>query len=357
VTIDADALLSGPRGRRLCLEYALGFVYDGSAQGQDAATAVFWAAHAFETGSVALVMSGGTGDTFVPPTVTVADAAAALDTIGLAPPTATRLRDALQVSVDVARYWQAGDGRDLLAGRDEMTAALRRVAELIAPAPAAAWWGSAVELTDQWATPDDGGGRPVDAGQALAEWRAATLDDDAQAAAERPADVTANWSGSWWSVPPRALIRTARSLGQAGPAGLWFEEDSLGGEEAVATPVDVHSARVIELRGPEDWADLCRRHPLDVTASRRHDWYRVTGRDGRWVIPDWSAVAAEADAVHLTVRGYLTAATRCIDVDGDAATVLAGWNPDETYWFRGAAGRPAGAQRWRRDGDGWRLVA
>ena len=54
--------------------------------------------------------------------------------------------------------------------------------------------------------------------------------------------------------------------------------------------------RVLEIRCAEDWLRLCRAHPLEVSASRRHDWYRTTGMVGPWVIPDWSTVAQEADA-------------------------------------------------------------
>lgn len=46
-----------------------------------------------------------------------------------------------------------------------------------------------------------------------------------------------------------------------------------------------------------------------MTALKRHDWYRTTGRDGSWVIPDWSQVAHDYDGVHLSIAGYLTAAT------------------------------------------------
>lgn len=42
--------------------------------------------------------------------------------------------------------------------------------------------------------------------------------------------------------------------------------------------------------------------------------------------------------MHLTVAGYLNAATRSIPVPGadgqDAASVIAGWGPDVTYWLR-----------------------
>jgi hypothetical protein len=94
------------------------------------------------------------------------------------------------------------------------------------------------------------------------------------------------------------------------------------------------------------WAQLCRRHPLPVTAARRHDWYRATGRgDVTWVQPDWAAVADEVDAVHLTVAGYLTTAGRAIHVGQATASVLAGWDPDATYWLTDgptAAGPPRG---------------
>lgn len=102
---------------------------------------------------------------------------------------------------------------------------------------------------------------------------------------------------------------------------------------------------------PQDWAALCRRHPLDVTASRRHDWYRTTGRDGSWVQPDWSAVAQETDAVHLTMRGYLTTAGLAVPVSEGVASVLAGWDPDATYWFAGAAVDPGTARDWVYDSD------
>ena len=32
-----------------------------------------------------------------------------------------------------------------------------------------------------------------------------------------------------------------------------------------------------------------------MTASRRHDWYRTTGRSGPWVIPDWSQAGQHHD--------------------------------------------------------------
>ena len=66
--------------------------------------------------------------------------------------------------------------------------------------------------------------------------------------------------------------------------------------------------------------------------ARRHDWFRTTGGRGPWLIPDWSAVGRDYDAVHLTVLGYLATAGRALPVDDDF-TVLAGWEPSETWWL------------------------
>ena len=115
-------------------------------------------------------------------------------------------------------------------------------------------------------------------------------------------------------------------------------------------------ARVLELTGPGDWTELVERYPFEVTASRRHDWWRVTGWDGTWVIPDWAAVAADVDAVHLTVHGYLTTAGRALPVGvpalgGPARTLLGGWDPDATWWLADVLTGLGAATDWLRQDD------
>jgi hypothetical protein len=51
-------------------------------------------------------------------------------------------------------------------------------------------------------------------------------------------------------------------------------------------------ARICEIDGPEAWHSLCVRH-------------RAHGPDGR-LVPDWTSVARDFDAVHLTLGGLLT---------------------------------------------------
>ncbi len=73
-------------------------------------------------------------------------------------------------------------------------------------------------------------------------------------------------------------------------------------------------------------------------------------------VADYAAVAADYDAVHVSVAGYLAAAGVALPVD-DARTMVAGWDPDATYWLTdvlSAAGQPAD---WTEDDTapfGWR---
>lgn len=89
----------------------------------------------------------------------------------------------------------------------------------------------------------------------------------------------------------------------------------------------VHAGDLAALHG--------RAHPLEVSASRRHDWFRTTGMVGPWVIPDWSTVAQEADAVHLPAVAYLELAGRTPPLGDGRWTVIAGWDPDDGRWRRG----------------------
>lgn len=123
--------------------------------------------------------------------------------------------------------------------------------------------------------------------------------------------------------------------------GLESVEDGFGWTRGTVTLFDVTPAaapKVFEVDGPAAWVELVRRFPLDVTSARRHDWFEVAGLDVPWFIPDWRQVADEYDAVHVSLGGYLAAATRALPLGSagpksGAHTMLAGWDPDQTYWF------------------------
>jgi hypothetical protein len=109
------------------------------------------------------------------------------------------------------------------------------------------------------------------------------------------------------------------------------------------------SARVLEIGDPGAWQWLVAAYPRTATGTYGHSW-AWTGWDGEWLMPRWTAVADDWDGVHLSVAGYLATAGRALPV-GKARTLLAGWNPDETYWLTDVL-TPAGqAQAWHNDSD------
>jgi len=271
----------------------------------------------------------------------------------------SRLIAAVADSVARAAYWQEPDAEDRVLSDGDVAAELLPLAEAAAAAPATRWWREPLGAQDQHVVswPDDDGriGSPrlTRARSGLATWREETLAAEARARRERPTDPRANWSGEWWALPHAAGPIVSRPV----PEALSWVEDSWGWQRGRSWPVALPSgARVLDVAGPADWVALVERFPLVVTATRRHDWWRVTGRDGAWAIPDWSAVAEEIDAVHLTVDGYLATAGRGLAVrtpEGPAGTVLSGWDPGTTWWLTDVLPGLGEPQDWRLTDDRW----
>lgn len=246
--------------------------------------------------------------------------------------------DALRRSVDNAAYWEQPFDTDEIGAADDT---FRPIAERVLHSSGIDWWRAAVALDDQWYVDlqdaRDAARPPALTGSAaaLARWRDEEADAaESMRAAFRGGHGSEIVTGTWWSAPiVPGLVPTTRALPHRGPAGLWLVEDELGWRRARCWPVrPAREPRVYEVHGPDDWAQLARAYPLDVTDSRSPDWARSTGRRGRWVIPDWPAVSADYDAVHVSTWGYLTTAGRPVGVNG-AASLLAGWSPDQTYWL------------------------
>jgi hypothetical protein len=350
-TEDPASLLAAPRGRRLCLALV-------AAKGRPARASI---GRAWE--QVGFDSPGGD------PAGLAAELAAAVSRTDwhavLAGISEADLVALLAESVSWAMYWQPPDGVDRALAHEEVAGQLGPVAHAVTGAPAAHWWASGVELGSQQhlqAMRGNGGEELVLSGAAerLAAWLADTADDERRAAS-RPADPAAPYSGYWWSSPRIARQRpgpvsTTRALPGHGPLQLTVVEDWPGWAEVRCWPVKpTRAPRVYEITGPGDWAALVARYPLDVTLSRRHDWWKVTGRAGTWLIPNYAAAAADYDAIHLTIGGYLTTAGRALPA-GHACSLLAGWDPDETYWLADILTSAGPPQRWVwRDGPqlGW----
>ncbi|MFJ6454942.1 hypothetical protein [Paenarthrobacter sp. NPDC091669] len=353
---DIEQLLNGPRGRRLCLELAM-------EMDQDIRIAVFHLGYNLDPGAgrsrVLLTMNPSGEVPPPPPEPTVDELAALIRSLDFRSITDELVQHALQRAVDTARYWQEPDGEDVLAAAPEIKNALCHVAEGVLGTSAAESWTLEAEVR-QWSIDWRSAGDPAPlAGnprQKLAEWARNQRSGEVRAAWERPADIRANVGGEWWSIPHNLM----QSTGQI-PQGLSLVEDSLGWENATAIPV-AGTGRILEIESAEVWIELCRMFPLEVTASRRHDWFRTTGRHGRWVIPDWERASSRWDAVHLPINGYLHLAGRALDVDPveGTASVIAGWNPDTTFWLNDVvreSGEPR--QHWHRphNQDEWQLAA
>lgn len=90
------------------------------------------------------------------------------------------------------------------------------------------------------------------------------------------------------------------------------------------------SARVFEVDGPQSWHNLCLSYPAEGANHRSEPDF--SGDEGR-LVPDWSAVAADWDSVHLTFGGWLTAEQ--VRVESPAGwTYHWAWDAEQTMWLR-----------------------
>jgi hypothetical protein len=345
-----EALLAGPRGRRLC--WTVLWLGLGRAARQSAAWPRAW--EAVTSGDLA-----GHLDEF-------AAGVALADPAALAGDRAT-VFEALGWTVDTAQYWSEPDAEDRALAHEAVSEALRPIAGAFLAAPAARWWDSPVDLGRQRYAQflgDHPFDEPLLSGAAgrVAAWRADIVRKEESLRATGAESLGA-WSGEWWSDPAMSgLPVTTRALPGLGAVRLALVEDGLGWKSARCWPLLPRSgARIYEVDGPAAWASLVARYPLDVSMSRRHDWWRATGWTGRWLIPDFQAVAADFDAVHVTVLGYLTTAGVAVPVGSDdsgdgARTVLAGWEPDATWWLTDCLAPAGPPEDWAADDDaavGW----
>jgi hypothetical protein len=352
--LTGDALLAGPRGRSLCVD-----VLDDrlTELGDQALRA--WA------NAISDLVHGRTKRG-------AAKLSECVHLAGLSghPFTAAALMTGLRAAADFACYWEEPDREDRAFAGEAVRAALRPVADAVVAAvtglPDARWWAEPADLRRQRYTQFlDQDPRPepllTGAGDAVTAWLAGTRQGE-QPAHDWLVDPDARAGGPWWSTPvPSRLPVTTRALPGLGAVGLTMVDDGLGwhGKSARCCPLaPAAGARIYEIGDPSQWTDLVTRYPLDVSRSRRHAWRRLTGWAGPWLIPDYAAVAGEWDAVHLSVAGYLTTAGIAIPAGNAARTLLAGWDPDATWWLSDvlSASSASPPELWREDDrapSGW----
>jgi hypothetical protein len=167
------------------------------------------------------------------------------------------------------------------------------------------------------------------------------------------------WAGLWTATDPPAEVHQeligAWEL-ERGPVRRWRLPVAAG-------------ARVFEVHRPADWARLAMEHPRD--GAPHPEWelpglnqhsidlsmlLAVPGQRAartairRHLVPDWRAVAARYDGVHLSWAGFITTEGCITDLgDGDVA-LLRYWFSERTLWLADVFGEPAsGADPVRTD--------
>lgn len=245
------------------------------------------------------------------------------------------LSQALEISVSSAMYWQEPEMVDRILDNPVIIASLAAFETRSGLTPTMIEKLSAgEELSIEWIMDlpiVEGEQGDAEADVVLDRWALNTMANVKAAERERPTDPTANWSGNWFSTPPYGLVSSNRQAPDGVPAGLRYVEDGSIWERAVIRKITAE-AHMFVIDSVTDWVRLCDAYPLDVTAEVRHDWYRTTGRDSTWIIPNWRDVARDWGAVRMTINGYLTSATKAIRVR-DGESMIAGWNPGQTYWL------------------------
>lgn len=264
---------------------------------------------------------------------------------------------AVEESVGEAAYWQEPDADELLLADPRVVQALRPIARAVIGSPATAWWTDPLDPDDQffvgwlWKKKQLRADPPllVGAVERRTRWRAETIKDEADALQNRPPEHDARYTGSWWSTPVfSGLVATTPRLCDGTPAQLVFVEDPIGIRRARVARLQPRSdVRVFEIGQPADLIELVGRYPLPVDRARRHDWFRATGCRGPWLIPDWAAIGDDYAAVHLTVLGYLSTTGRALPV-GKSYTMLAGWEPSETWWLNDVLDQASDPETWKQ---------
>lgn len=208
---DAEDVLAGPRGRRLCWS----LLDPGDCLAWDRA----WnGAHAGDLTSLMDELAVCVVRTDLDATVRHADE--------------LTLLTALVNPVDRAMYWQEPDDEDIALADPAVRDVLLPIAQAVTAASAARWWSTPIASNHQqyveWLSEHDYSPALIGTAADLAAWHSATTEDE-RSARKRPKDPSAPWSGYWWSTPtPSRLPSTTRSIPGIGAVGLALVEDGLG---------------------------------------------------------------------------------------------------------------------------------
>jgi hypothetical protein len=149
------------------------------------------------------------------------------------------------------------------------------------------------------------------------------------------------FGGNWTATdPPAEVLDTLASAWEMNEVSRWLLPVRPG-------------ARVWTIDRPGDWVRLAENYPK--VATKPHDGWElpgpnqhrrnisdlleVAGQRGvrasieRQVLPDWRAVSADFDGVHLSWAGYLTSEGYISDMRSGGVTMLRYWFSERTLWL------------------------
>lgn len=229
-------------------------------------------------------------------------------------------------AVDEVRPWRT-DHDAVVAKILERGAKQRDLARAVLASPQTGWWFGPLDRTQQlWLSRD---GNSPDSG------RLNLPPTGPPTPWERYAQKPAQGLYTSMLVDGTSSLLAALAQG-VGDLAAAFQVQPLACWRLEASP----AARVFEVDGPQAWHELCVRYPTrteDGLRKRLLERVRLfhrypAGEDGR-LVPDWSAVAQDWDAVHLTLGGLLTAEQ--VRIESSAGwTQLDGWDCEQTVWLR-----------------------
>ena len=158
------------------------------------------------------------------------------------------------------------------------------------------------------------------------------------------------------------LLRIARAIVDSAPAAWWSHAIEMDDQWVVTFDGGLDAPSATARQVLDDWRDAAEREESDWRSYHLGPGAQMSGSG--WSTPPGLLVKTTGSRGEhgpmglLTVAGYLNAAGWAIPVDDEQASVLGGWDPDETVWLRdGAADPRRSSQAWTCDDEGeWHVV-
>lgn len=248
----------------------------------------------------------------------------------------TALYETLVFTTGSASYW--GDDEDRQLYEPESSRALRAGYELLNDS-SSLFWRSDFDERGQvvaWLAEDTNRTTEgVVAAVELSTW-VERLRVEEKAFSLSATDMSlSHQGGAWWSTPlDTKLTRSLSATAMQSPDFRLAREDAASSRivESHLFSVPAHS-RVLNVADLHVWRSVVDSYPLEVTASRRGNYWRQFGMRCRWLVPDWEKVSQDFDAVFISNASYLMACGIPQELSPDYRTVMAGFNPGETIWL------------------------